>query len=424
MSHRRRARGRFVRAGALLSVAALLATACGGGGGSGAASDCGKTLKLGLLTDFTGELGSFGKGSKQGFELAVKQMKSSGKLPSGWKVDTVVNDEKTDVQEGVRAATTMIKNEEVSAIIGPSSGPIVGMVKLAERSQTPIISHFAGTVNLDRLGGEWIYRTVASDSADGEAAAQWLRDKNEDSVVLLVQNDQSTVSIAKALQKAYESGGGKVAKVIKYNAGQPSYQSVVQQATSAKADGIFLAGGQESGITILKELRNNGYPSDQVVLSADMAVPTVVKQVGGAGWANGMQAESAQSDTSRAPYKAFAKAYKQEYGSEPGLFVSNIYDATMLVGLAAVAAGSTCGSAINEELRDVAGPGGTKVSAFTDAASALSKDKDIDYDGASGPVDFDKSGTVAGSYAILEVKHGKWTQEKFYPATTFSGSGG
>lgn len=420
MSHRRRTRGRFVRAGALLSVAALLATGCGSAGGSGAASDCGNTLKLGLLTDFTGELGSFGKGSKQGFELAVKQMKSSGKLPSGWKVDTVVNDEKTDVQEGVRAATTMIKNEEVSAIIGPSSGPIEGMVKLAERDQTPIISHFAGTVNLDRLGGEWIYRTVASDSADGEAAAQWFRDKNEDSVVLLVQNDQSTVSIAKALQQAYESGGGKVAKIIKYNAGQPSYQSVVQQATATKADGIFLAGGQESGITILKELRNNGYPSDKVVLSADMAVPAVVKQVG-ADWANGMQTETAQSDTSRAQYKAFAKAYKKEYGSDPGLFVSNIYDATMLTGLAAVAAGSTCGSAINEELRNVAGPGGSKVSAFDDAASALSKDKDIDYTGASGPVDFDKSGTVAGSYAILQVKDGEWSQVKFYPATTFGG---
>lgn len=422
MSHRRTTRG-LVRAGAILSVAALLATGCGGGSGSSAASDCGNTLKLGMLTDFTGELGQFGKTSKQGFELAVKQMKSSGKLPSGWKVDTVVDDEKTDVQEGVRAATAMIKNEEVSAIIGPSSGPIVAMVKLAERSQTPILSQFAGTVNLDKLGGDWVYRTVASDSSDGEAAAQWLRDKNMDSVVLLVQNDQSTVSIGKALQKAYESDGGKVAKIIKYNAGQPSYQSVVQQATGKKADGIFLAGGQESGITILKELRNNGYPSDQVVLSADMAVPQVVQQVG-VDWASGMQGETAQSDTDRAPYKAFAKAYKDEYGKAPGLFVANAYDATMLVGLAAVAAGSTCGSAINDKLRDVAGPGGSKVSSFADAASALAKDKDVDYDGASGPVDFDKSGTVAGSYAILQVKSGKWSQVKFYPATTFSGSGG
>lgn len=406
------------RATALLCAAALSATACSGGTGGQASEDCGSTLKLGILTDFTGELGQFGKTSKQGFELAVKQMKKSDAMPKGWQVETVVDDEKTDVQEGVRAATAMIKNHQVSAIVGPSSGPIVGMVKLAERNQTPIVSQFAGTVNLDRLGGKWVYRTVASDASDGAAAARWMLDEDQREVTLLVQNDQSTVSAGQALQQAFEAKGGTVAKTIKYNAGQPSYESEVHQATKAGADALFLAGGQESGTTILKELRAAGYPSDKVVVSADMTVPEVVDSVG-VEWASGMQGETAQADTSRAPYKTFAEDFEQQYGKEPGLFVANAYDAAALVGLAALSAESTCGSAINDELRKVAGQGGTEVTGFEEGAQALADGKNIDYVGASGPVDFDKSGTVAGSYAILHVKDDGWQEVEFYPASSF-----
>lgn len=423
MAHDRRTRiGRSARLGALASAAVLTLTACGGGGGGGTASSCDNTLTLGILTAFSGELGDFGKIWQEGFDLAVKEMKSSGELPSEWTIDTVVDDEKSDIQEGVRAATAMIKNDEVSAILGPTSGPVTGMVKLAERTETPIVSSAAGTVNLNRLGGEWVYRTVASDSADGEAAATWLADQDHDDVVLLVQNDQSTVSVAKTLTEKFKTNGGTITKTLKYNAGQPTYQSVVQQATAADPGAIFLAGGQESGVTILKELRSAGYPSDQIVVSADMTVPKVIKAVG-ADWAQGMQGEAAQADAKRDQYKAFAQAYKKEYSTEPGLFVPNSYDAAMLVGLAAVAADSTCGSDINEQLRDVS-KGGTKVATFAEGAKALAAGEDIDYQGASGPVDLDKSGTVTGSYAVLQVKGDEWEQVKFYPASTFAGSGG
>lgn len=422
MAHDRRTRmGRASRLGALASAAALTLAACGGGGGGGggSASACGDTLKLGILTAFTGELGDFGKIWQEGFELAIQEMKDSGELPSGWKIETVVDDGKSDVQEGVRAATAMIKNDEVSAILGPTSGPITGMVKLAERNETPIVSSAAGTVNLNELGGKWVYRTVASDSSDGEAAAMWLAEQKYENVVLMVQNDQSTVSVAKTLSEEFKANGGKLAKTLKYNAGQPSYQSVVQQAVAQDPGAIFLAGGQESGVTILKELRAAGYPSDQIVVSADMTVPKVIKAAGG-DWAQGMQGEAAQPDTKREEYKVFAQAYEKEYGEEPGLFVANSYDAAMLVGLAAVAAGSTCGADINEQLRGVSKEG-TKVTSFADGAKALADGEDIDYHGASGPVDMDETGTVAGSYAILQVKGDAWEQVKFYPADTFTG---
>lgn len=415
---------------------ALLVTACGagtvsGGGGSSSgdgqavtgagAKNCDNELKLGILTAFSGELGQFGEDGKRAFELAVDQMNSSDALPKGWKVTSVVGDGKTDPVEGVRVATHMIKSERVSAIVGPSSGPIVAMVSLAERSQVPVISHYAGTVSLNKLGGKWVYRTVASDDADGRAAAKWLLDQGVTSAGVLVQNDESTVSIAQQMQKSFTSSGGKISFSTTYNAGQPSYDSTLQKVLSDKPEHIFIAGGQESGVTIIKELRDSGY-GGQILLSSDMVVPDVLKALG-PGRTDNLQGEMVEADTSLPAYKDFAAAYKDKYGQEAGTFTANAYDAATLVGLAAVASKSTCGAAINGKLRDVAGPPGEKVTSFTEGAKALAAGKDIDYQGASGTVDFDATGTVPGSYAIVKAGPGGWTQAEFYPSSVFAGQG-
>jgi hypothetical protein len=64
-----------------------------------------------------------------------------------------------------------------------------------------------------------------------------------------------------------------------------------------------------------------------------------------------------------------------------------------------------------------------KVETFEEGAKALKAGKDIDYVGASGPVDFDDTGTVASSYTILQVDGDEWKQIEFYPATEMETGG-
>lgn len=400
-------------------ASALMLSACGGNGGQASGNGRCQELKYGILTAFTGELGEFGKTSKNGFDLAISEMKESSHLPEGWTVETVVADEETNIQVGLRAATTMMQSDGVSAILGPSSGPIVAMATLAERNQTPIISQFAGTTNFSKVGGKWLYRTVASDASDGEAVAQWLKEKGLQRVVVVVQNDQSTITAGETVEQRLKETGGSVLNVIKYNPGQPSYQAIVQQAVSANADAIYLAGGQESATTILREMRDRGARSDTIVVSADLVVPDVITAIG-ADWAEGLAGVTAKADTERREYQRFSEAYHKAYGDEPGIFVENAYDAAVLVGLAAVAANSTCGADLNAKLRAVSSAPGKQVSSFDEGASALAAGEDIDFQGASGPVDFDDTGTVDGSYAVLTVQKGEWVPVKFFPAQTFT----
>lgn len=407
---------------AVLAALSLLAASCGddddddGGTGdgqaSGAGGDCGNELKLGILVPLTGELGDFGRIWQNAMELAVEQINDSGALPEGWSVSSIVGDEKTDPEEGLRAAQSMI-SDGVSAIIGPTSGPIVAMVDLAADEQTPILSEAAGTINLNELGGEWVYRTVASDLSDGLATALWFAEKGYERIGMLVQQEESTTSPAAVLKQRVEEGGAEVVAEVRYNPGQGSYQAELQQVLDRDPDVIFLAGGQESGVTILREANQAGYDGD-ILVTADMVVPEVIEAVGAEDM-EGVQGETSEADVTLPTYEEFAAAYQAKYDEEPGLFTANAFDAVNLVALAAVASESTCGADINSELRNVAAEG-TEVNNFADGAAALANGQDIDYFGASGPVDFDESGTVAGSYSIYEVQGGEWQPIEFLSA--------
>ncbi len=67
------------------------------------------------------------------------------------------------------------------------------------------------------------------------------------------------------------------------------------------------------------------------------------------------------------------------------------YDAVNLVALAAIQGDSDAGRDISANMREVS-EGGTKCTSFKDCADLLKKGEDIDYDGLSGPVEFDQFG--------------------------------
>ncbi len=75
-------------------------------------------------------------------------------------------------------------------------------------------------------------------------------------------------------------------------------------------------------------------------------------------------------------YNAFLDAYKKEFNADPGVYSDTCYDATTLIALAIEEAGKVEGTAIREVLRSVS----------------------KDYNGVSGPVDFDANGDVTADF--------------------------
>ena len=103
--------------------------------------------------------------------------------------------------------------------------------------------------------------------------------------------------------------------------------------------------------------------------------------------------------------EAFAALWKaQVHGAKPYTgFEGTAFDASMVAFLAAGKSCSASDARLKANLIPVSGPPGIKVTFrnLTTGVKALLAGKDIDYEGAFSPVDFDKNGDI--SSAVYEI---------------------
>ena len=373
-------------------------------------------VTVGVLVPLTGELGEFGKIVAGGVELGANEINAAGGTSCG-NIRLVVADTGGNPEVGIREASKMIESENAVAILGPTSGVMVALVDLAKRTKTVTMSPYAGTITLNELGGDFVYRTVSSDLGDGAASGLWLKERGYTRVAFLVQNEESTISPAQVARTTLDEAGIELTDFVVYNPGQPSYQAELISVLANEPDAIYLAGGQESGVTVIKEATSGGFEGEWL-FTADLAVPEIF-DAAGAELLNGRAyVEFADADNSLPEYKAFEVLHQEKAGGDPGPFAANSFDMINLVALSLEASGVCSGEGINSVIRDVA-DGGMAVSSFADGKAAVAEGKDINYEGASGPLIFDPSGTVAGAYTIQRAEGGEWVNEKFYPANAF-----
>jgi ABC-type branched-subunit amino acid transport system substrate-binding protein len=116
-------------------------------------------------------------------------------------------------------------------------------------------------------------------------------------------------------------------------------------------------------------------------------------------------------------YNIFVGEYAKAYGEVPPLpYMTNMYDAVVLVGLAMKAAQiggvkEMTGVAIRDHLRQVANPPGEVVGPgaadLKKAMQLLDAKQKINYEGAAGSCDFDENGDVLTAIEIWKFAAGK-----------------
>ena len=372
-------------------------------------------ITVGVLVPLTGELGEFGKIVADAIEFGVGEINAAGGTRCG-TIRTVIADTGGDAETGIREATNMIESEGAVAVLGPTSGGMVALIDLAQREEVVIMSPYAGTITLNELGGNFVYRTVSSDLGDGAASGLWLSSRGYESVAFLIQNEESTISPAEVARDEVREAGIAITDFIVYNPGQPSYQAELTTVLANDPDAIFLAGGQESGVTVIKEAITGGFEGEWL-FTADLAVPEIFDAVGAELINDKAFVEFADADPSLPEFISFEERY--DNGGDP--FSPNSFDMVTLVALSLEAADSCDGAGINSVIRGVAHSDGTKVSTFAEGRDVLASGGAINYEGASGPLVFDESGTVSGAYTIQQAINGEWVNVEFYPASTFDG---
>ena len=375
-------------------------------------------VTVGVLAPLTGEIGEFGQIVSEAFEMGINEINATG-LNSCGDIRLQFADTETNPEVAIREADQMIGGaENLVGFFGPSSGEMVALVDTVHEEELVMVSPYAGTTELNELGGDFVYRTVASDLADGEAAAAFIIDQEWGTAAVLAQVAESPLSSANVVREQLADAGVNVVADVEIVAGQPSYEAELSQVIAQSPEVIYMSVGIESGVTILREADALGYEGEWM-LSADLVGQDTIDLTGPDIVEEKVFAEGAESDPDLPEFQRFAELYEEEFGIEPQVFSPNAYDAAVLFGLAMMAADECTGAGINSALRDVAGPPGTVVGSFEEGADALLAGEEIDYNGASGVLEFDETGTPPGSFAIFQVLNGTFERVAFYPASFF-----
>jgi ABC-type branched-subunit amino acid transport system substrate-binding protein len=402
-------------------VLALGLAACGdddddegdGGGGGAARLD----LTIGNLVPLTGDLGPFGPAGEKGGELAAQQINAAIKKAGvNHTVELVTEDGQSSDQGGVQAARKLIA-DGASCISGDyaSTATVAVARSVAVPEEVMLISPASTADALTDLDDDGLFsRTAPPDSLQGIALADRM-DKviqggvQGKTINIGARNDLYGTGFAESLEAELEERGATVAENVIYDTEQPSYNSEAAQITSGNPDYYAIIDFPEPFDKVGPALIRTGDWDPKKTFITDGLSDSTLPDTVGSEATEGLQGTAPGAFSGQAP-DAFDRLYTQAPGPERNLFDSTVFDDVILCYLGAVAAGSAEGTDIAGAITDVTGPPGTQYTfeQLPQAIEALQNGEDIDYEGASGPVDWDENGDLTRYvYDIQEFKNGK-----------------
>ena len=433
-------------------VVVVLAAAVGG-----LFSPSGKApLRIGTLLSLTGGLALFGPGDTKGANLAVEEINAAGGV-LGQKVEIYNEDDQTDSTAALAAATKLITQNHVDAIVGAQfSGGSLSSIKFAGDNGVVMVSPSATSVKLSDLTvtNGWFFRTISSDRLQGSVAASYLgTNQSFKYAAAMVINNPYGIGLGAIFKQKFEAlGGGHVLNTtVVIPEKQADYSAALTQLFAANPQVVYFVAYPDTGLTVMKQWEQQHDMSDRFAAHRhnwrravlDRIPPAFAVDQQNAGsrarpyagrrtvhrqWrtlpgflvdqlhdpAVGVDVTKLWGTAPAAPvsslYNDFVSRYKARYTNQtPQLYASHTYDAVYLIALAAQKAGAVDGASIKAQLRTVSGglsTGGTVINGgqWSKALTTLAAGTAVNWEGASGSENLIATNDPAvGSYEIWGV---------------------
>jgi branched-chain amino acid transport system substrate-binding protein len=203
-------------------------------------------IKIGLNVPITGDIPKVGEGSKYAAEMWLEDIEAAGGLDVGgtkYKVDVVIEDNESKAESAVSAATKLITEDEVLAIVGPqSSKQAVPAGEVCNNYETPMISPWSTNPNttLDR---PYVFRAPFLDPFQGPVLANFITEEfgyTKAAVLYDVASDYPK-GLAEFFKQAWEEvhGEGSVVAYESFTTKDSDFSSQLTNIISSGAEVLF-----------------------------------------------------------------------------------------------------------------------------------------------------------------------------------------
>jgi ABC-type branched-subunit amino acid transport system substrate-binding protein len=392
-----------LRFAAVLGAASLVLVACGGGGaekpkgggagGGGQATSADGTLTVGTILPKTGDLAFLGPPEFAGVDLAVKEINDAGGVlgkPMA-KIHKDSGDTKTDIAS---QSVDSLLQQKADVVFGAAASGVSFTVidKIVNAGRI----HFSPANTSDKFttynDKNLYFRTAPPDKLQGRVLADTLVDDGNERIYVLNRQDDYGTGLAKNVSDFLGDAGVEPVGTKAYAADAQEFSAEVSDIKSKNPDAIALITFEEIK-KIGPELIKQGLGPDKVKwylvdgnLSDYSKDPEFKK-----GQLNGVKGTQPGAN----PPEAFRKDL---LGIDPKLkdfnYAAESYDGINLLALAAEAAKTDDPKQVAAKLGEVSKTG-EKCKNFKECVALVKAGKDIDYDGISGPIEFNDAGDPA-----------------------------
>lgn len=343
-------------------------------------------ITIGLIAPLSGELAeTVGQATLRGARLAVSEVNEAGGIEvgdAGRKVVLAIADDRDSPDEAVAAATRLINEKNVVALVGlPLSRIAIPVADLAERARIPTVSSWS-TNPRTTAGKKFVFRVAFTDDFQGRVIARFSRETlgaNTAAVLYDIASDYNR-GLAEIFRQEFEAVGGRVVAFESYTTDEGDFGGQLRHIRDSGAEVLFLPNYDNEVPRQARQGRELGVAAQ--LMGSDTW--------GGLSSAEHPELEGAfftdnwnvALDNPEA--RSFVETYQKTYGSPPSSAAALSYDATRLV-LTAIA---RLGRADPESIRD--------------GLANIEK-----YEGVTGTLQFQGNGDPIRSVVVLQFQSGK-----------------
>ena len=322
-------------------------------------------IKIGALFAVTGPASFLGEPERNTAQMVVDEINKAGGV-KGRKLELITYDTGGDATKAVQLANKLVKNDQVVAIIGPSTtGDSMAIIPIVEKAQVPLISCAAGSKITEPVK-KWVFKTAQNDGLAVAKIYEQLKKEKKTKVAILTVSDGFGASGREQLKAQAANYGIQILSDDTYGPKDTDMTAQLAKIRGSQAQALICWGTNPGPAVIARNAKQLGL-SIPVYMSHGVSSKKFIELAGDA--AEGIRLPSGKvlvadllpkNDKQRASLLAFIKDYQNHFKAEGDHFGGHAWDAVMLLKGAIEKGGDTPAGIRNalENTHNFAGIGG------------------------------------------------------------------
>jgi branched-chain amino acid transport system substrate-binding protein len=286
-----------------------------------------KTIKIGLISTFSGPPAAIGNDMRNSFELALDHL---GRKLGGLPVEVIYEDDQTKPDVGVQKTQKLIESDKVDFVVGYIwSNVLLASLKPLVDSKTMTVVTNAGA---SQIAGEqcspYVFSTSWNNDQTPAAIGLYMNQKGVKTAFLIGPNYAAGKDMLEGVASTFK--GQITGRELTRWPDQLDFSAELSKARAAKPDAIFAFYPGGAGVQFVTQYAQSGLKGQIPLYTAftidELSIPRLkdlaVGIPGAQQWVN---------DLPNAENKKFVADYKTKYKIAPSFYGAQTYDAAYLI---------------------------------------------------------------------------------------------